>query len=120
MITRFKELCEDDTLKFRSIMKTMNAEFGTSLSRNACIGKARRLKMPPRAKDNNPVKLHPEGLPLDKLRERTCRWPMGPTMQRPPYFFCGKPTAVGCPYCKTHKQRSHTHSTYSAKIYDPA
>jgi hypothetical protein len=119
MLKFFSDLCEDETRTFRSIMKAMNAEFGTNLSRNACIGKARRLKAPPRAVVNNPVP-RPEGLPLDKLRSRSCRWPLGPTMQRPPYFYCGKLTMLGCPYCREHTKAAHSKAIYIAKTSLPA
>jgi hypothetical protein len=49
MHARFWELHRDSAkLSFAAIAAAMSAEFGIELSRNACIGKARRLGLPMR------------------------------------------------------------------------
>jgi hypothetical protein len=97
------------------------------VSKNACIGKARRMGLPqrrrksiPRATRKRALELHsPEAAPcvlprwkvmevprpapgsritLFQLDGNTCRWPHG---DRTPYLFCGAPTA-GKVYCAYH------------------
>ena len=121
MLARFTVLCADESLTFRAIRDLMNVEFDTDLSRNACIGKARRLKMPPRDPVNNPTlkkeptvakiifPIQPELPPrsaepftisIYQLRTHDCRWPSGE--QRPPFTYCGRKALSGLPYCPTH------------------
>jgi GcrA cell cycle regulator len=67
------------------------------ISRNAVIGKAHRLKLPPRP---SPIKRNPE-----KARAvasgRACMWPVGDP-KLPDFHFCGEPVSPNKPYCDTH------------------
>jgi len=113
IIARFKQLCEDPSLSYQKIADTMSKEFGGRFTKNSCIGKARRLK------EAAAVPLSPPApdLTIYQLRNRHCKWPLGPTMQQPPYAYCGKLTVLGCSYCRAHMERAHAKSTvYSAKI----
>jgi GcrA cell cycle regulator len=114
-----------DTLK-RLWGKGMTAsqiagELGDGITRNAVIGKAHRLKLPSRP---SPVKPEPEakpaahptpapkveapapsgegkGLSLLELTETTCKWPIGHPGDED-FYFCGKPSRPGVPYCPEH------------------
>lgn len=90
---------------------------GDGITRNAVIGKAHRLKLPsrpspvkPEAKPKEePVKKDPvvEEAPATKrtslleLTEQTCKWPIGHPGD-PDFYFCGKPSKPGVPYCREH------------------
>jgi hypothetical protein len=123
MLARFKVLCGDESLTFRAIRDLMNVEFDTDLTRNACIGKARRLAMPPRDPVNNPTlkkelpavvrfltfpilpdlpprSTEPFTLTIDQLRTHDCRWPSDEP--RPPFTYCGCKALTGLPYCVKH------------------
>lgn len=67
------------------------------ISRNAVIGKAHRLKLPPRP---SPIKRNPE-----KARTvaagRACMWPVGDP-KLPDFHFCGEPVSPNKPYCDAH------------------
>jgi len=127
MLARFKALCADKSLTFRAICDSLNAEFHTDLTRNACIGKARRLSMPPRDPINNPAFKElpavtkiifpiqpilpprsntPFTITIDQLRTQDCRWPSGE--QRPPFTYCGCKALTGLPYCPTHTRLART------------
>ena len=78
------------------------AEIGRRLgiTKNAVIGKAWRLDLPPRraADSLNPVPSLAEIMPLATDR---CHWPFG----RPgtaSFRFCNQPVLTGKPYCAAH------------------
>lgn len=132
MLAALTLLCEDQGLTFRQIQGKMNLMFGVRLSRNACIGKAHRLCLPPRTITNNPVNrskavvkkpfvftpIQPELPPRSKepftltiyqLRHTDCHWP-GKSVNgdmRAPFWFCGCKAVAGLPYCAEHTQRAH-------------
>lgn len=128
MLTRFAALCADESLTFRAIRDLMNVEFNTDLTRNACIGKARRLAMPPRDPANNPTlkkeptvakiftfPIQPELAPRSKepftidiyqLRRHDCRWPSSDN-NRPPFTYCGRHAPDGR-YCAIHSKQAHS------------
>jgi GcrA cell cycle regulator len=78
------------------------AEIGRRLgmSKNAVIGKAWRLELPPRrASDTpNPVPSLAEIMPVGTDR---CLWPLGHPGTAD-FRFCNQRVAVGKPYCETH------------------
>jgi GcrA cell cycle regulator len=39
------------------------------------------------------------------LQSNSCRWPFGDPVTRG-FYFCGKQTPVGCPYCEFHMRRA--------------
>jgi hypothetical protein len=46
------------------------------------------------------------GLTIYQTREGDCKWPLGPTLARPPFVYCGEPSLLGRPYCKTHMDKA--------------
>ena len=46
------------------------------------------------------------GLTIYETREGDCKWPLGPTFARPPFVYCGAPSLLGRPYCKTHMDKA--------------
>lgn len=92
------------------------AEIGDGITRNAVIGKAHRLKLPSRPspvkgaatpkveKPEEPKKETPveaKRTSLLELTEQTCKWPIGHPGD-PDFYFCGKPSRPGVPYCREH------------------
>jgi GcrA cell cycle regulator len=130
MIKRFRELVDDKNLSYRTIASTMTTEFNVVFTKNACIGKGRRLGVDVRvagfnkSKKRKPVVKRkyirvdapiapvipvpardPEaGITIYELREGDCKWPLGKTQDYPPYMFCGYPAIFGCPWCKKHRK----------------
>jgi GcrA cell cycle regulator len=121
-------------LSFAEIAAAMSAEFQIQLTRNACIGKARRLGLPMRDAvktarkpvNGKVIKLRlrpvdapiepqeesrpdqPEGLDIYQLRENDCRWPLGSITDRPPYRFCGAQTELGRSWCVHHAEIAYS------------
>jgi GcrA cell cycle regulator len=121
-------------LSFTEISARLNADFGLSTTRNACIGRGRRLKLPlrawppprltpkaPKARKSRKGKkrwippvtpaivpeapaLVPGRLTMLQLGRQTCRWPSG---TRPPYTYCGDPIYDDRPYCREHCRLSY-------------
>jgi hypothetical protein len=107
MIERFQQLCDVvPALSYRKIAKIMSEEFGGTFTKNSCIGKARRLSLPQR----EPAVPSP-GLTIYELRDRNCKWPLGPNHLHPPYFYCGKLTVLGHSYCRAHMNKAHGRSS---------
>ena len=128
---RFRALHADGKLSFDEMAKQLNEEFGTTLTRNAAIGKAHRLNLALRltpqvkrafiTKDVKVMKKKPSSRPLPAvLRDQVpftltiteleygdCKWPSGGPYDWPPFFYCGRPAIEGCPYCKPHMERAH-------------
>jgi hypothetical protein len=118
-------------LSFTEISARLNADFGLSTTRNACIGRGRRLGLPLRAhppprtkipklpkprvrkkqqrKPPTPVlsdapAIIPGRLDMLQLTAETCHWPTG---NKAPYSFCGEPVYDDRPYCKEHCRVSY-------------
>jgi hypothetical protein len=127
---RMRELHEQK-LSFTEISARLNADFGLATTRNACIGRGRRIKLPLRtwlpapevAEAPTPRKVRkrwvppvsppivpeappvvPGRLTMLQLNRRTCRWPSG---TKPPYTYCGDPIHDDRPYCREHCQMSY-------------
>ena len=121
------ELLEDPILTYKDAADMMSAKFERSITKNACIGRARRLgvsmrdqTLRPSPKDKTikikrvrvdaPIaprithRLKPGHVSIYDLREDTCRWPLGPMTARPPFMYCGETAPIGCPYCAHHAQ----------------
>jgi hypothetical protein len=138
-VARLEELWADRTLS--------TAEIGIVLgcNKNMVIGKAHRLKLPPRGKPTHasgvrrplapraprpsrakvppPVPPKPKPKPRPKPKKpkppqpatilqldtlmQMCRWPLGATYDRPPYFYCAKPVALQA-YCEEHARIAYT------------
>jgi GcrA cell cycle regulator len=121
-------------LSFVAIAKEMEVKFNITMTRNACIGKARRLGLPMRkfGTPRQPIEraalkprkvaaveapiapveaivpevLPPEGLTIYQLRDSTCHWPLGKTYAYPPFMYCGCPALLGRPYCEAHTEKA--------------
>jgi hypothetical protein len=125
MDERLREL-DAAGLTFKEIADRMNAEFSLALTRNACVGRGRRLRLPLRGgapppppkprrgrkqypkKKKQPPKLVVVAPPVApsvgaftmlQLDRQTCRWPSGTT---PPYTYCGEPVHGDRQYCLAH------------------
>jgi len=109
MRERLKTLAEMD-MKYTEIAAVMTAEFKTRLTKNAVIGMAGRLGVPPRNIKYAPARYTPrvftsrkkpvDGYALEDLASHHCRWPKG---DGPPYSYCGQTIIPnGRPYCFTH------------------
>jgi len=130
IIKRFTELAADHSISFTSIAAMLNAEFTLELTRNACIGKARRLGLEARPNKNHktyprrerkrmvridapipplpePQAPEPFTTTIYQLTPYTCRWPGGDIHARPPFFYCGEPAIDFEPYCDHHMLMAH-------------
>lgn len=137
MVKHFVQLHRDPRdYSFGQMSRMMSEEFNITLTRNALIGKARRLGLPMRDQTKPPRKpigktmikartmreieapipaiidvqlpgLHVvSGLNIYQTTHRDCKWPLGEMLDRPPYVYCGNPVVDGCPYCKKHATRA--------------
>ena len=119
MIERLREIIlGDENIKYAGAAEMMTAEFGITFTKNACIGKGRRIGLPPRG----PVAPKIEGpVTIYELRDGLCKWPLSEELtDKPPYMYCGLPTDdLGCSWCATHKKRvfGKSNDAYSATIY---
>jgi hypothetical protein len=117
-------------MSMAAIAGKLSREFNVTISKNAVIGKSRRLRLPPRPQGATILTRKPEpkrvrkvhiapiappiaprcegaGLTIYQLRDGDCHWPLGATEDRPPFAYCGEPSDIGRPYCVTHYQRGH-------------
>lgn len=123
--TLFRMLCAEEALSYTDIAKAMSEEMGIRITKNACIGKARRLGMPMRKTPQRARKRTEPALPAEitaprlavwpvseppvqrrngyltllELRHTSCHYPFG---ERPPYLYCGRPIQKAKPYCPHH------------------
>jgi hypothetical protein len=127
LIARFKALHAGGERPFSEIAATLSREFGLKLSKNACIGKGRRLGLTARARVAPPKprkgqrrggpRLKPVVLPgwqvepprlppaagrvtIYQLRGGVCHFPHG---DRPPYTYCGAKALRGS-WCPHHER----------------
>jgi hypothetical protein len=121
MVVAFKNLYSDPTLTFTEIARLMSDKFQIELTKNACIGKHRRLTLthddvpklrkPSRHVDAPilaplPPRENGFALSIYQLREGDCKWPLGRMEDRPPYEYCGHPAPLGEPYCLKHAEKA--------------
>ena len=111
----------EENLPYSEIARRMTAQLGKRFTKNSCIGRGRRMGLPPRALREHrasptlqpetafapiePIEARPKpnGRDLTILQSRagTCRWPSDG--DRPPYTYCGKPvTDIGGSWCREH------------------
>src|SRR4249920_2335185 len=103
---RFVELAQDHALYYLHIAKALSEEFKMKISKNACIGRGRRIGLPPRdihapyrqkrkrAVKRKPVHARrtkvkakaPSHVLLMDLKADHCRYPHGDFA---PFLFCG-------------------------------
>lgn len=82
------------------------------LTKNQVVGKGRRMGLtfkgkapPPPRKARRPAKPKApprEGVPLDDLPARGCRFAVNDSASAGGHLFCGAPAAEGKPYCVAH------------------
>jgi len=133
MIATFRALHRGGAT-FVEIAAQMSATFDLTITRNACIGKARRLELPMRASDGprvplpkpartvpkKPVRVdapipppaseEPEpgaGVDIYQLGAGVCRWPLGAMEDRPPFRYCGHKAPIEESYCAEHRAVSY-------------
>jgi GcrA cell cycle regulator len=105
------------------------AEIGrlVGVSKNAIVGKAHRLGLPPRpspikreARGHTPRQPRPEPRPMERpspppvhlvisTSGATCKWPIGHPGEAA-FGFCGQPAVEGKPYCAEHYGRAYIQS----------
>jgi len=130
LLERLAKLHADPGKSFRDIAEQLSHEFGVRLSKNACIGRARRLglaqrpRSTPRPKPRKPQPVEPPAevvptvLPAWKveppvltgrsrvtiyqLRRGVCHFPFGES--GPPYAYCGNTTTRSSPWCPHHER----------------
>jgi Uncharacterized protein conserved in bacteria len=126
---------QEGNLSYLTIADAMSKRFEVVITKNACIGRARRLGVPQRnGKPHKPDPVNPSRrgkmiiikvdapippkirrkhtggvtlLELDQYRE--CHWPLAEVEDRPPYAFCGKPAVDGTSWCHDHSKRVFSH-----------
>ena len=115
---RLRELAlRDDHPTYSAIAAALSLEFNVCLTKNACIGRARRVGLPARQplrghlyrkekarpaprRNRKPPEPVYDRVPIYDLRMHDCRWPIG---ESPPFLFCGRPTIdQNHPYCPLH------------------
>jgi len=134
MARTLRRLHRDETLSFGAIAAQMSAQFGVTLTKNSCIGKARRMGLPvrgavdrerilkqPRPKMirlphkidapiepelETPAEAAEPGISIYQLESCTCRWPLGAMETRPPLRYCGQWCEIERPYCDEHTAMS--------------
>lgn len=100
------------------------------VSKNAVIGKAHRLKLPPRPSpirqtstkpSRKVIAPKPVGRKVQPVPRRSfssgvqgssCLWPIGDPRE-PSFRFCGQQAVPGKPYCPEHVARAYVHRPHS-------
>ena len=119
-----------DNLSYTAIAERMSAKYEMEISKNACIGKARRMGIPQRnGKPHKPTgrprkdlmvrikvdaPIAPKirrnqgpGVTLQQLdQNRECHWPLAAVEDKPPYVYCGKPAIDGGSWCHDHAKKA--------------
>ena len=113
-----------ENLTYVEIARRLSERFGVEISKNACIGKARRMAQPPRparpgkyqrprskVRVDAPIPPRYErstepGISIYQLLEReNCHFPLAEFTDHPPYRYCGEPTIGETSWCKGHLKR---------------
>jgi len=122
-------LGKEENLTYLQVSAELEKMFGGGFTRNGCIGRAGRLKLPPRAPRplkeivqrarearskviHMPVRIdapiepkearrhiNSRHLTLLQLDFGVCKYPEG---DKPPYLYCGQPTDDGASFCAEH------------------
>ena len=125
-------LLEDPNLSYKAVAAAMSAKFGLSITKNACIGKARRLGVAMRDLTQRqpivgkqptisvkkvrvdapiapriPHRLKPDHVTIYQLSNTNCKWPLGPPLAAPPFLYCGRAAEDGASYCPEHCARAY-------------
>ena len=116
----------EENLTYSEIARRMTTQLGIRFTKNSCIGRGRRLGLPPRRLRNGSPNLQPAAplhtaqaiapiepiearrkpngrdLTMLQLRDGVCHWPSDE--DKPPYTYCGRPTRLGNSFCARHRQ----------------
>jgi hypothetical protein len=127
-LTELHALTGPDELSFAQIAWQLNDEFNMHMSRNAVVGRANRMHLPPRLsfkRNGRPVKVvtkkpavtfvkkikpkpaasaKPRNLSLRQLMLHDCRYPFGEVA---PYLFCAQATVENSSWCAIHFKAVH-------------
>jgi len=122
----------DANLSYTLVADRMSVFFKMIITKNMCIGKARRMGIPqrkgkPQKADPRPVRgvlrmTRPEapipppiesdepldGITLQQLRNGQCHFPLAKLYDKPPYVYCGEVTVGSTSWCHHHYARVHT------------
>lgn len=111
----------EQNLTFQEIAKRLSEQFAPrQFTKNACVGRAHRVRLPPRpvkprkSKGKTmPIQIDAPILPVEaqrapnghdltiyQLRDGDCHYPSDEA--RPPYTYCGHATRDGLSYCPEH------------------
>lgn len=87
------------------------AEIGRmiGLSKNAVVGKAHRMKLPPRQSSPRKAKPVIRRVRVHAGKGPACQWPIGDPRSGD-FHFCGAPAVPGKPYCEEHCAMAFTRS----------
>ena len=87
-----------------------------NVSRNAVIGKANRLGLSKKAKQQV-SKIEDKDISLNSLIAdmKGCKWPIGHPGDND-FYFCGKPVIPGKPYCGEHCLTAYRRKDNNQKI----
>ena len=117
---------------FREIAVKLSDQFGVTVTRNGCIGKAGRLGLPmrdatPRRSAEKEKKMRVRvdapiparirhrttgpGIDIIQLNHSNCHWPLGKVEDYPPYLYCGNPAEFDRPYCHAHCKKAYNSPT---------
>jgi GcrA cell cycle regulator len=103
-----------ENFSYLEIARRLSKRFGHQFTKNACIGKGRRMGLPPREPQpsvSRPVKPKvripdPAGIPIEELERGDCKFIYGKLEDRPPFMYCGKPVLQqGGSWCRVHYGR---------------
>jgi hypothetical protein len=110
-------------ITYDAIAERLNEKFGTTFTKNACIGRSRRLAVSKQRAEGTGVyerkkkirtkaEWHPalqddkrtfDCRQITELDNTDCHWPIN---DGKPFLFCGRHTAVA-PYCATHTKLAY-------------
>jgi len=87
-----------------------------NVSRNAVIGKANRLGLSKKAKDQDSKKDNKDFSLSSLVADmKGCKWPIGHPGDED-FYFCGKPVIPGKPYCGEHCLTAYRRKDNNQKI----
>jgi hypothetical protein len=116
----------EENLTYREIAQRMTKQLGVRFTKNSCIGRGRRMGLPPRRLRNGSPDLQPAAplhsvqavapiepiearrkpngrdLTMLQLRDGVCHWPSDE--DKPPYTYCGRRTQLGNSFCAAHSR----------------
>ena len=89
-------------LSFSETAKAINSKFNTSYSRNAALGRARRMGLTGDDRPKPSLSAKPASPQSIELEHGDCRYPYGGDEEGEAITFCGHPRRPGSSYCTPH------------------